>query len=179
MKHIKSASLNKNKNLKWKLLLLIFLLIVFIINLVVVHTKRSEERKQFKKEWEIYRSSEMSSEDVNVPNFGTENIIRNLEEYAYPLLKEYTYLLEESLLEYLTAENLHLQETEIFYVMIPENDENVVYFFLSFDEQNKIVKQEFDMLAKTVTTFACEYTKEEILIEVWEGENPSERDMQE
>ena len=179
MKRINLKELNENKKLKWKIFLLIVLLIIFIINLVVIHTKRSQEREKFKKELEAYQNAEMSNEDVNVPNFGTKNFITNLEEYASPLLEEHTYLLEKSLLEYLSVENFNQQEAEIFYVMILENDEDVVHFFLRLLEADKIVKIEFHMESKTAITSACAYTEDEIFAEAWEGESPSDRDIQE
>lgn len=195
MKFIKLKELKENKNLKWKVILLIVLLIIFLINLVVIHTKRSKEREQFKKELEVYQKKELESEDGSVANFGTEvsdetedngvanfdtkNFIINLEEYASPLLGEHTYLLEESLLEYLSAEKFNQQEAEIFYVMIPENDEAVVHFFLHLLEADKIVKIEFHMESKTAITSVCSYTEDEILSEAWEGESPSDRDIRE
>ena len=145
------------------------LYIFFVINLAVV----AKEKIRLRKKLEAYKTS---TESIDVPNFGTQII--GMEEYAIPILEEKSSLLEECLKKFLTEEQIAVSSAELFHVTIPEeNTKNICFFFEL--KNNKNIAVTFDRTSGSGTAIWCEYTKEEIVSEIWEGICPTDRDVQE
>lgn len=173
------------KRLLKKIMLLIFLAVIFLVNLIVISREREEQRKTleaYEKQMETEASeesiNEISTED-NVPNFGTSNTIVNLDEYATPLLGNDAKLLENCLVEYFLKNGFEKTTTSIFHVMIPEANAEHLYFFCESVDGQQIVRLTFDCATRNVFAEECDYTKEEIIDEIWEGFYPDDRDIQE
>ncbi|MBO5259518.1 MAG: hypothetical protein J6B26_03925 [Agathobacter sp.] len=196
----------KNK-LQIKMLIFALLLVAFIINLIVIGVQKSESKKEREAserveetcvpesgtqvpeenvpesgtqvpEENVPESGTQMSEE-NVPESGTVKIISNLEEYAAPILQGKETELEKGLCQFLIDQNRELTTAEIFYLMIPEENPESVKFFLKLSESGELIEMLFDRTSGTVDTSICEYTEEEIFAEVWEGEQPECRDIEE
>lgn len=113
------------------------------------------------------------NESQNVPNFGT--IISNLDRYVVPLLKDNSYMLEESLKEFLPE----VVTAEIFYVIVPEEDKDKTCFFVKTPDEEQVVVLTYSWMNQEVEASWSEYTEDEILSEVWNGSQPQYRDEEE
>lgn len=120
--------------------------------------------------------TEISMEDTT--DFETCVKITNLDEFAVPLLDEKAMFLEAGLSEYAEERGLTPAESTIIHVMIPEENVSQLYFFCRLSSE-KIVLLVFDRQSETVRAVDCDYSEEEIVNEVWEGNAPSDRDFQE
>lgn len=196
----------RNK-LQIKLLILFLLAVAFIINLIIIGVQKAESKKtreasetieetsvpefgtQMSEEDVPESSTQMSEEDVpesgtqmsgeDVPESGTLNIISNLEEYAAPILQGKETELEKGLCQFLIDQNRELTTAEIFYLMIPEDNPDSVKFFLKLSGSGERIEMLFSRTSGTVDTNFCEYTEEEVFAEIWEGDQPECRDIEE
>ena len=117
-------------------------------------------------------------EDV-VPNFGTMVCIINLEKMAKPILEEDASCLEDELTSYVCMNNMDEKEASIIHVMVPENNQNQLFFFCQFSSNGEIVQVVFDRKKDVFITLKSYYSVEEIVNEVWNGKCPTDRDTQE
>lgn len=197
----------KKNKLQIKMIFLAVLVIGFIVNLIVIGIQKSERKKAREENSvadetcvpdsgtqmleNLVPESEMeTSESVvpesgtqvseeNVPDSGTSNCIRNLEEYATPVLQEQALALEYHLSLFLKEQSGAVTEAEIFHVMIPEDDPNLIKFFLRLQDSEERVEMTFDRISGAVNTNFCKYTEEEIVAEIWEGYEPECKDLEE
>ena len=74
-----------------------------------------------------------------------------------------------------------MQETEcsIIHVMVPEQNENQLFFFCQFSTSEDIVQVVFDREKDVFVTIKSYYSREDILDEIWNGACPPDRDIQE
>ena len=168
MKHFWEQFYKRHK-VHIKFFLLLVMIIFFVINLTVV----AKEKIRLRKKLEIYKTS---TESIDVPKFSTQII--GMEEYAVPLLGEKSSLLEECLEKFLAEKQTDVSSAELFHVTIPKENTQSICFFFEL-ENNKNIAVTFDRISDCATAIWCEYTKEEIVSEVWEGICPTDRDVQE
>lgn len=115
----------------------------------------------------------------NVTNFGTLLDVVNLDEMAAPLLEADTEALEKELYEYLLRNEMQETECSIIHVMVPEQNENQLFFFCQFSTSEDIVQVVFDREKDVFVTIKSYYSREDILNEIWNGACPPDRDIQE
>lgn len=117
--------------------------------------------------------------EESVPSFGTSVSLINLQEEATPLLDENAVRLEVELSEYISRNELAEKEGTIIHVVIPEENENQLFFFVRFSTSGEIIQLVFDREKDVCIALKSYYTEEEILNEIWNGVCPSDRDIQE
>lgn len=122
---------------------------------------------------------EKKSQTEVVPNFGTLLDVVNLDEIAAPLLEADTEALEKELYEYLLRNEMQETECSIIHVMVPEQNENQLFFFCQFSTSEDIVQVVFDREKDVFVTIKSYYSREDILNEIWNGACPPDRDIQE
>lgn len=157
----------------------IFGVFIFLIGAGFVNMVKEKKEEARISQNEISSSETFSEEETDVTNFGTKIVISNLEEYAVPMLEEKAELLEYELYEY--AERNFLEETtgNIFHVMIPEENDSLLFFFCKFSNSNEIVQLVYDTEKEFLIALKSYYTEEEIINEIWNGVCPTDRDMEE
>lgn len=121
----------------------------------------------------------LQSSTENVPNFGTSLEVDNIDEMAAPLLKNGTEILEKELSEYVLRNGMAEEKCTIIHVMIPEQNENQMFIFCQFAISEEIVQVVFDREKNVWITLKSYYSREDILNEMWNGDCPSDRDIQE
>lgn len=189
--------MRKKKNvygnkLKWKVLLLV-LGILLLVGLVILQCSKKEKAAQKKVSVQKEQQEEIQKEEiqegkVDVPKSGTqkkaakekkETVIVNLDEYATKLMGENTELLNKRLTEWVEENQLNAKEGSIFHVMVPMSDPQSINFYIRLsDERNSLVMLAYHPRENVVTASVCRYTEEEIVNEVWEGDNgPAVRDV--
>lgn len=189
MRKKKNVQINK---LKWKVLLLV-LGILLLVGLVILQCSKKEKAVQKKVSVQKEQQEEIQKEEiqegkVDVPKFGTqkkaakekkETVIINLDEYATKLMGENTELLNKRLTEWVEENQLNAKEGSIFHVMVPMSDPQSINFYIRLsDERNSLVMLAYHPRENVVTASICNYTEQEIINEVWEGDNgPAVRDV--
>ncbi len=159
-----------------KIAVMIFLLAVFAADLIYVS---------------FYRDAGTADNPVNTESSGEKDtgkkapgdskgndgiMISNLERYAGPLLGGEAGCLDTVLKDFCAEENKSDTGAEIFYVMIPEENENRLYFFVKLHPSEEIVRLIYDHETVAAACQYCEYTEEEIVNETWLGNGPFNRD---
>lgn len=159
-------------------LLIILCVIGMIVSVIRVSKIMKEELQNTEYEMEtIYTQNDHTvsseSETEVVPNFGT--VLSNMERFAVPLLEDKSYLLEKALTDFLPE----LKGGEIFYVLIPEDNKDIVDFFVRSEELEEIVVLSFSWSTGLVEVSWSEYNEQEVLSEAWNGNLPECRDEEE
>lgn len=141
-----------------KLIILICLFLFFILDIIYVSFSRNKR---------MIVQEESKTE--------TEVRITNLEEYAAPSLGEDADRLEQALNIYCRQNQPDVSYAEIFYVAIPEEKEQIIFFTKLYPDE-KIVELAFDFETDKVLVSDCAYTEEEVWDEAWMGSIPAVRD---
>lgn len=188
-------------SLKRKVLLLI-LGILLLVGLVVFQYKKKEEAEErrpeaqeelqenvLKQEAEVQETdgTKEKGTEEDVPKSGTqeeqseksEAVIINLDEYAAKLMGENAELLNERLTEWVEEYRLNVTEGTIIHVMVPKSDPQSINFYIRLsDERSSLILLSYHPRENIVTASQCAYTEEEVMAEVWEGDNgPAVRDV--
>lgn len=190
------------KKLKLKIIILIVGIILLVGQIVFQTYQRSKEKKEYEnmkkqiemqkqeeeqkemEEWKEVEEQETQEEvDAKSSSESKEEEaaaipITNLSEYATDIMGDDTYLLEQSLAEWIEKEQLSVASATIIHVMVPENDPESIQFFVRMnDEQASLVMLSYHPRENVVTASSCTYTEEEIEAEVWENNGPEQRDI--
>lgn len=186
-------------NIKKKVLILI-LGILFLVGMIVFQNIRRNEKanvdksgKQMEIQEGAQKKKQTEGKDKNikgedVPDSGTQKEeqqapheveILNIDEYATKLMGENTELLNKNLTEWVEENQLNVTKGTIFHVMVPKSDPQSINFYIRLaDERNSLVMLAYHPRENIVTASICNYTEEEIINEVWEGDNgPAVRDV--
>lgn len=115
----------------------------------------------------------------SVPNFGTTVSIVNLDKIAVPILGEKASCLEDEIKDYVLMNDLDEMEASIIHVMIPERNENQMFFFCQLSSCGEIVQIVFDRKKDVFITLKSYYSAEEIVNEIWNGASQKDKDIQE
>lgn len=180
-------------SLKWKALLLVVGIVGIVGVAVMQHTqqeKKNEKKaiEQEEQQEKLQQQTEESEKGLensseNVPESGTEKkeevTITNLDEYATRIMGENTKLLNQRLTEWEKDYQLNADEGTIIHVMVPKSDPQSINFYIRLsDERGSLVLLAYHPRENVVTASQCNYTEEEIVNEVWEGDNgPAVRDV--
>ena len=163
----------KNKKLVIKIVVMVLLFVILVADIIYTSIlKRTYQENYWREEAE-------STEVKNTEEEESNSVIKNLDEFAAPMLKENTKILEESLLSFLPTIVTEDLNCEIIHVAIPDVDANLFWFFLEVEGEKKFVLISYDREKKEAETSWTEYTKSEILDEVWTGYVQNIRDVQE
>ena len=107
--------------------------------------------------------------------------IQHSNDYIQPVLGNWSYLVNQSLQEYCTANLLQATEADCLNCTIPVNEPKKTEFFLELqDSQKTLLQAIYNPEDRSVTIEPSAYTKEEILNEAWTTkEGPAVRDAEE
>lgn len=104
--------------------------------------------------------------------------IKNLNVYADALLGKNKELLTKSLEDWCTANQVDVYAAEMIHVMYDqENPDKLLFYVRLNDTLNDLVVLTCDRAGESVTTDRCYFTEEEVMGEVWEGNEPAEQDV--
>lgn len=149
--------------------------IILLGGLLLLRQQQKEEYVLKKNEKET--AGEMETE-INQETKTEKVSICNLKEYAGEVMGDNAVLLEQRLGKWKKENKLEVTEGIIFQVLIPDSDTQSINFYLSLnDVKESIVLLSYHPRENIVTASNCQYTKEEILNEIWEDNGPMKRDV--
>lgn len=170
----------RGSKLKRKLILLGILLVIFVLDIIYVSFfQRQHATNAVGNATEISTEKDETNNETDVPNFGTKISIVNLEEHAVPMLGDKAIMLEESLQEYVNELDVYVDSAEVFYSTIMGDEQMKLCFFCRLKNTDVIVMLAYDYDTETVTATRSGFTEEEIVNEIWQGETPAIRDIEE
>lgn len=162
-----------SKELRRKLNILIVLFIIFIINLIYVSFWKDGKQVSDDLDTQMNTESEKTDEEI-------ATTLKNMEVFVTPLLDENSVLVAECWKDFCNKNSLanDSQDAELFYVTIPEENKDELWFFAKVNSENQIIKFVYERETCDVSAQFCEYTEEEVVNEVWQGNAPAIRDVQ-
>lgn len=177
-----------SKRVRKKTLILMVLIVLLVADIIYVSCFRNrtvtETEDMIPDKTDQTEESRPDTENENVPYFGTTATIRNLDEQAGIMLGTKTKLLEQALTDHCQESPFETYgetaEGEIFYSLIRNEDEAMkLIFFCLMDDTDEIVELTYDYGTEKVSANKSSYTEEDIINEVWQGEAPAIRDIDE
>lgn len=189
-----------SKKLKLKFILLAVAVAFLIFSIIYSQQKRSTDKKEYENLVEQESESSKQTETENrisevetqtekqdterrlgLPADAwdeTEVTITNVDTYAKDVMEDHTDLLAQRLGEWITDEKLSAKTGTILGVMVPDSDPGSINFYIQLDDSNSsLVLLSYHPRENVVTASPCNYTKEEIEAEAWEGSGPDQRDV--
>lgn len=173
-------------NLKWKLLALIGAVLLLVISVwLQIHqqekrhkeSKTSEETVTTEAGNNITKENETDKEAASTPA-EAKTAISNLDIYAIPSMGQSAALLEQSLSQYVSEQQLAATGGTIVHVMVPDSDPESVYYYVQLDDPaGTICLLAYHPREDVVTASACSYSLEEVLAESWQSDAPAIRDV--
>lgn len=178
--------------LMWKVLALAGLILLLILVLVFQQRKRDaykEERDRQVGTENVMGEKEADSQlDTELLQESTQAIssrtgadavaIANLQVYATPSMGQSAALLEQSLSQYVSDQQLAAAGGNIVHVMVPDSDPESVYYYVQLDDPaGTICLLTYHPREDVVTASACSYSLEEVLSESWQSNAPASRDV--
>lgn len=183
MKLQRKNELTNKQKLNMKLIVLFVLAGVFLLDLIyvcffkeknVIDTKPNTVISLEHKEDNV-----VSSEAEDVPKFGTEIEIKNFDEQVVLMLGEKSELVERAIKKYVQTSTTNVTGAEIFHSTIINSEEMKLCFFCRLVGSDEIISVTYDYKTETADVEKSSFTEEEIVSEIWQGEAPAIRDIEE
>lgn len=171
----------ESKKIKVKLIIVCILVILFVFDLIYVSFfQRENVIGEATNEYLEFATEEEEGITETVFSTSTSNInIVNFEEQVVPMLGDKANLLVDCLTEYIINEELCVTEAKIFHTTILQNEEMQLSFFCELDGMEDIIQLNYSYEKQIVDAEKSSFSKEEIINEIWNGVEPSIRDIQE
>lgn len=183
LKLVTKTKMTDKQRIDLKIVLLFILIAIFVSDLIYIGFFKNDTKTSVKEDNSVLglSSSEnpQTNAEVDVPNFGTDVIIKKFDEQVVRMLGDNSDLVERAILKYIQTSLDDISEAEIFYATASDDEDVSLTFFCKFVGTDEIISVVFDYGTESVSVVECDYTEKEILSEVWQGDAPAIRDVEE